>query len=475
MEPLPEIPHNPFLTLRAKLTIVAIAILLASASTVWVLSVVSYRSGMSRVGARLQSYKATQLEEFVLTQLELIEYLAIEGDEQYRRLTVDSVRAFAFGLMSSPAELVAAVDRDGEIAFITSGDESRVGAHSLASTLWKDGPSWVEVSIDGERYMGERFTVPGAELAFYVATSRTEFFREQERLTIHNTVALGLLAVIGGIAMTALIRSMLQPLSDVAGAMREVAVTKDFSRRAVVRHPDEIGLLAIEFNRMTGELGTAYTRVKEIAEREQRLRTEVTARERETLEVMGRATEYKDPETSRHIVRVGTYASIIARAMGLSEEDQDLIRNAAPLHDVGKLGIPDSILLKPGPLTPEEYRRMEEHTLIAYEILRESQSKYLQAGAVIALSHHEHYNGGGYPHGTRGEEIPIFGRIVGLADVFDALISRRPYKEPWQLERAIEEIEAERGARFDPAVVDAFRSVIDELKEIVLRHQDDYS
>lgn len=462
------------ISLRSKVTIVALSILVAAAATVWVLSAISYRSGMSRTAARLHAYKADHLREFVESQLELLGYLELESDETYVRLARDSMRAFAFGMVGGPSELVAAVEPDGTLAFSTRpiGDAAAVG---LADRVWSVPRGWLAIDLDGATYLGEAFRMDGAGLGFYVASDRTEFFREQRTLTMQNLAALLILGSAAGVTMALVIKGMLTPLSEVAGAMREIAVTKDFSRRVQVRHPDEIGVLSVEFNRMIGELGTAYERLKEVAEREQRLRGEVTVRERETLEVMGRATEYKDPETSRHIVRVGIYASLVARELGESEETQDLLRNAAPLHDIGKLGIPDSILLKPGPLTGEEYERMEEHTLIAHGILSNTRSKYLQAGAVIALSHHEHWDGSGYPHGLAGDEIPLFGRIVGMVDVFDALISRRPYKEPWQLEAAIAEVKALSGIRFDPKIVQAFERCVGEIAEVVSSYQDEYA
>lgn len=478
MEITTDIRRNPLLSLRSKVTIVVLSILLASSVTIWVLSVISYRAGMSRAAARLQGYRTDHIQDFVDSQIDLLDYLDLQGDPTYEDLAVDSIRAYAFGMLRNPSELVIAVRGDGTIAFaagqLSTGDAEPVGAH-LAERLFAGEASWMTIDLLEANYMGSSFVVPELDLAFFVGTDSDEFYREQRQLTWQNAIALVLLGSAAGTVVALLIRRMLAPLSEVAQAMREIAVTKDFSRRVTVKHPDEIGMLAAEFNRMTRELGTAYSRLKEVAETEKLLRREVTEREHETLELMGRATEYKDPETARHIVRVGIYAALIARAMGENEEQQDLIRHAAPLHDIGKLGIPDSILLKPGPLSPQEYRRMEEHTLIAYEILRLSKSKYLQAGAVIALTHHEHYDGCGYPYGTRGEEIPLFGRIVGLVDVFDALISRRPYKDPWQMEAALAEIRSERGKRFDPRVVDAFESVTGDVAEVVSRYQDDYS
>jgi len=183
---------------------------------------------------------------------------------------------------------------------------------------------------------------------------------------------------------------------------------------------------------------------------------EIHAREKETLIRLAKAAEFRDPETGAHILRMAHYSRLIAAGLGLAEADQDRILQAAPMHDVGKLGTPDHILLKPARLAPEELTIMRRHAQIGFEILKDSASPVLRAGAVIALSHHERYDGSGYPNRLAGEEIPIEGRIVAVADVFDALTSERPYKKAWGLERAVEYLTSERGRHFDPRCVEAF-------------------
>lgn len=163
---------------------------------------------------------------------------------------------------------------------------------------------------------------------------------------------------------------------------------------------------------------------------------------------------------------------MLARLHGLDEKDQEIIFYAAPLHDVGKIGIEDSILLKPGKLSDEEFEIMKTHAEIGQEILQKVDNVYLQSGALIAATHHEKYNGKGYPKGLKGEEIPIFGRIVAIADVFDALTSIRPYKKPWSFEEAMAFIEKEKGEHFDPFLADLFiqssahvREIFEQFKE----------
>ncbi|MCL4431302.1 MAG: response regulator [Epsilonproteobacteria bacterium] len=186
----------------------------------------------------------------------------------------------------------------------------------------------------------------------------------------------------------------------------------------------------------------------------------------EALEVLSRTAEYKDPETGSHIARVSHYSKMLAEAYGLDEKEQEIIFYAAPLHDIGKVGIEDAVLLKPGKLTDEEFDRMKLHSTIGSNILKNSANPYLAAGAVVAEFHHEKYNGRGYPSGLVGEEIPLYARIVAIADVFDALTSIRPYKRAWSFEEALELIEKQKGEHFDPHIADLFIANIDRVREI---------
>jgi len=192
----------------------------------------------------------------------------------------------------------------------------------------------------------------------------------------------------------------------------------------------------------------------------------VRTRERETLMRLAKAGEYRDEETGNHVLRMARYSRLIAEELNLTSDECRTIAIAAPMHDIGKIGIPDAILLKPGRHTPEEFEVMKRHTLIGYEILKESPSKYLQMGATIALGHHEKYAGGGYPHGLVGEEIPLPARIVAVADVFDALTSVRPYKPAWPVQDALTYLREQRGKHFDPHCVDAFLSQLGRALEV---------
>jgi len=193
---------------------------------------------------------------------------------------------------------------------------------------------------------------------------------------------------------------------------------------------------------------------------------QVLSRERETLLRLAKAGEYRDEDTGNHILRMAKYSRAIAEYLGLSKADCDEIEYASPMHDIGKIGIPDHILLKPGKLLPEEWALMQQHTIIGHGILANSESRFIQTGSVIALSHHEKFDGNGYPYGLSGEEIPLPARIVAVADVYDALRSTRPYKEAWSREDAIGYATEQSGKHFDPACVDAFLKQLDHIYEI---------
>ena len=196
---------------------------------------------------------------------------------------------------------------------------------------------------------------------------------------------------------------------------------------------------------------------------EERVRERTSELERARLEILRRlaeAAEYRDDNTGEHTRRVGRMSGAIALALGLPEEEAELIQTVAPLHDVGKIGVPDRILLHPSPLSPEQFEVMKSHTTIGGTLLGGSEFALLEKAAGIALTHHERWDGTGYPKGLPGPSIPISGRIVSVADTYDALTHERPYKEAWTAEEALQEIRDHAGTQFDPDVVAAFEIVI---------------
>lgn len=247
-------------------------------------------------------------------------------------------------------------------------------------------------------------------------------------------------------------------------------------------------------------------RIREYADRlkQQNEQLETRVRERtaalnasriDTLWRLGKAAEYRDEETGNHVIRVGSYSRVIAEAMGLDDEFCDTLFLAAPLHDIGKIGIPDSVLLKPGKLTAEEWEMMRRHCEIGVAILSneckfmDAVSRYasdvledskgakidnpvIELATIIAETHHEKWNGSGYPNALVGAEIPLPGRIVAIADVYDALRSERPYKQPFSVEKSLDILSEEAGAHFDPDVVEAFFAAFDQIREIEQEFRD---
>jgi len=179
---------------------------------------------------------------------------------------------------------------------------------------------------------------------------------------------------------------------------------------------------------------------------------------------LSHATKFKDPETQNHIIRVGLYCGIFAKDLGWDDEEIEIIQLAAPMHDIGKVGIPDRVLLKPGKLDEEEWEIMKKHTIYGYEILKGGDSELLKVASLVALEHHEKWDGTGYPYKKKGKEISIYGRMTSLADVFDALTSKRPYKDAWSIDRTVEYIKDNREKQFDPELVDIF---VDKLQDFI--------
>jgi putative two-component system response regulator len=191
-----------------------------------------------------------------------------------------------------------------------------------------------------------------------------------------------------------------------------------------------------------------------------------------TIQQLGRASDYRDNETGKHVLRVGNFSKLLGLASGFMEDKSELLKYAAMLHDIGKIGIRDHILLKPGKLTSEEFEIMKTHAEIGAQIIGDHDSEMLQMAKLIARSHHEKWDGSGYPYGLSGEDIPIVGRIVAIADVFDALHSVRPYKTAWTIEGALELIAGEAGRHFDPKLVALFLGLEADVRQIALDYRE---
>jgi cyclic di-GMP phosphodiesterase len=214
------------------------------------------------------------------------------------------------------------------------------------------------------------------------------------------------------------------------------------------------------------------SQLAETVEKLERSESELRRVTQDTILALTRAIERRDIETANHIERVSLYATVLAQHLGVERDFCEMIREASPMHDVGKVGIPDGILLKPGRVTAAEFSVIKQHVALGHSILSFSDQPLLRLAAEVAETHHERWDGGGYLHGLRGDEIPLVGRITAIADTFDALVSRRVYKDPVPLEHALAVINESRGMQFDPDLVDVFLECREDVATIVAEHPD---
>ena len=204
----------------------------------------------------------------------------------------------------------------------------------------------------------------------------------------------------------------------------------------------------------------------------QNLNDEIIDTQKEVVFTMGAIGETRSKETGNHVRRVAEYSKLLALKYGMKEEEAELLKQASPMHDIGKVGIPDEILNKPAQLTQDEFTKMKEHTKIGYEMLKSSSRSIIKIAAIVAIEHHEKYDGTGYPNNLKGEDIHIYGRITALADVFDALGSNRCYKDVWSDEKIFDFLKKEKGKQFDPKMIDIFFENINHFLEIRDRYKD---
>lgn len=193
----------------------------------------------------------------------------------------------------------------------------------------------------------------------------------------------------------------------------------------------------------------------------------------EIIHRLGHAAEYKDNETGYHIIRMSLYCGLMGKALGMTDAEVETLQRASPMHDVGKIGIPDRVLLKPGKLDPDEWSIMKTHAAIGADLLSGSNSPLIQLASTIAMTHHEKWDGSGYPRGLKGDAIPLAGRICAVCDVFDALTSERPYKKAWTVEDAMAELHAGAGKHFDPDLIAMFERILPEILEVRSQYQED--
>lgn len=233
----------------------------------------------------------------------------------------------------------------------------------------------------------------------------------------------------------------------------------------VINRADELGEISYAIKDMGKSIHDGIDEIESLSD-------EIINTQKEIIYAMGTIAESRSKETGQHVIRVAEYSRLLALKLGLPLEEADMLKLASPMHDVGKVGIADSILNKPAKLTAQEFEVMKTHAILGYDMLKHSKKKILQTAAIVSKEHHEKYDGSGYPYGLKGEEIHIYGRITAVADVFDALGSDRVYKKAWEDERIFTLFKEERGKHFDPKIIDIFFENLDEIFAIRERYKD---
>ena len=455
--------------LRSRLYLMVLPLVVAAVFLSGVLASLDSRVALTRLANRLMAFKAEALRDYFESEWKVLMQLGLDKDPAYREAVEASLRSYAASLLRSESEMVFAFDAQGntemQIGFQTlSSKETRQQRSAEAVKL---APGWFTERLLGQDRVGVAFRLE--PLGWTVAVTELEpaFFSDVRAMQYTHLWILVASVVVVAIVLSLFIRHILGPAERLTKTIERITVTNDLTPRARIEFADEIGTLAREFNTMISSLQTNYRRLEETTLAEIRSRQLAVEREVETLFLLGRVSDFRDVETGAHLKRIGSLSALMTTLLGQSGEQEKLMRDSSPLHDIGKLAVPDSILLKPGKFSPEEYEKMKLHTVLGYELLKDAHSMYLIEGATIALSHHEKWDGTGYPSGLKGEDIPLSGRIVGIVDVFDALTSARPYKEAWGFESVRAYIAEQRGKHFDPRLVDILLENFSAFQECI--------
>ncbi len=452
--------------IRTRLVIAVLSLLISSLLVIGTFTVTAARRGLTRLATQHLSFKAEEIRKYAWNQWDVLVTNGLSDLQLFRDAAREAVRSYAASVTRDESELVIAFDREGHVIFSSSGVQA-----PLNRDFWfdiRDREGIVTLALDGENRVGYLFRFEPFEWYVLTSVDRQAFYGEIDEITVQMVIATVITLLVTALVLLLISARLTAPIASLASGMRKITESRKFDSRLATDGASELRDAGRAFNAMSHELHHTYAQLRSIAVSEAEARTELGTREMEALLILGRLSEYNDHETGLHIIRVGLYSLLLAQLLGESPERRRLLYQAAPLHDVGKIAVPESILLKPGPLAEHEREIMQQHTVVGHRILSDSRSPSLQAGAEIALTHHERFDGYGYPHGLLGTSIPLFSRILSVADVFDALTSHRPYKEAWTFERALELVASERGLQFDPTVADLFLQHRGEVRDIFL-------
>lgn len=440
--------------LRFKFYIVLVPFILVVMILAGFLGIHVMRLALTRSANHHMAFKAEQLRDYLYNEWTILDDLGLTGSHEYRRALERSLRSYAFSLLRTGTEQVLVFDRDDNLLMHVQQTFPDENPARIVSDSIVPPSGWFEGELLNEDRVGVSF--PFSPLSWTIAVTETRAQYFSDGAFFQKTMALVLISavIILIIFVYILVGLVIQPVERLTASIMSISTTHDYSKRVPVEEVDEIGMLANEFNNLVQRVQLDHRRLEKTARHEADAREMAIQREEEALSILGRVSDFRDEETGRHQKRIGRFSALFATYLGITVEEQKKLLYSAPLHDIGKIGISDTILLKPGPLTVEEFEIMKQHPLIGYELLKDTQGKYLKEGAVIALTHHEKWDGSGYPAGLSGEDIPRSGRIVAIADVLDALFSERIYKSPWTVSDVMDHIRDQRGRHFDPELVD---------------------
>ncbi len=451
--------------LRFKFYIVLIPFVLIVMFISGFLGIHVMRLALTRSANYHMAFKAEQIRDFIYNEWNILNELGLTETPEYRYALERSFRSYTFSVLRTGTEQVTVHDAEGNLVMLIQktlpGDE-KTGLFD-AEKIPTSG--WFETNLFGERRVGVSFQVKPFSWTVALSETEQEYF---SGIVMFQKVMLVILLsslIILAVFVYILVGLVTRPVERLTSTIMNISLTHDFTQRATVEQVDEIGMLANEFNNLVSQVYSEHTQLEQMIRHEATAREIAIQREEEALTVLGRVSDFRDEETGQHQRRIGRIAALFGTYYGMTVADQKKLLYSAPLHDIGKIGVSDAILQKPGPLTEEEMNIMKKHPLIGYELLKETRGKYLSEGATIALTHHEKWDGTGYPNGLAGAEIPLSGRIVALADVLDALCSERVYKEAWSVTSVMDHVEEESGKHFDPQLV----AILLEHKELFLQ------
>lgn len=447
--------------LRFKFYIVLVPFIIVMMMLTGILGIHVMRLALTRSANHHMAFKAEQLRDHLYNEWSILDDLGLTGTPEYKRAFERSFRSYAFSVLRTDTEQVLVVDDDKHLLMHVQETlpEDNLADAGDAPTVPESG--WFETSLFGEERVGVSFQFSPLSWTIAVTEARDRYFSDIALFQKVMIIIIFSAVFILTIFVYILVGLVIRPVERLTTAIMSISTTRDFTRRVLVEQVDEIGMLANEFNNLVHRVQQDQQQLERTARHEADAREMAIQREEETLSILGRVADFRDEETGRHQKRIGHVSALFATYLGMTVEEQKKLLYSAPLHDIGKIGIPDAILQKPDSLTTEEFEIMKQHPLIGYELLKDTRGKYLAEGATIALTHHERWDGSGYPAGLSGNDIPRSGRIVAIADVVDALFSSRVYKKPWTVSAVMDHVREQRGKHFDP-----------ELVDILLDHQD---